>query len=197
MKRSFLKYLLISGVLIGLLGSAALASSGRRVEISEVAWAGTEASWADEWIELRNLTDEKIDLSGWKLTWEETEIPLGEESEDTLSLRETVLGPEEVFLLERSDDETISTREADLIFKGSLANSGEKLVLKDEKDTVVHEVDGIDGWPAGTGADGEPPYASMVLLDGEWRTSESTSEDEDAEGNEVYGTPGTVPEEED
>jgi hypothetical protein len=40
-----------------------------RVVISEVAWSGTDASPDHEWIELRNLEDEPVDLEGWTLRW--------------------------------------------------------------------------------------------------------------------------------
>lgn len=35
------------------------------VVINEIAWMGSEVDWRDEWIELRNMTDQDIDLSGW------------------------------------------------------------------------------------------------------------------------------------
>jgi len=44
-------------------------SCAPRVIISEVAWAGTSADSADEWIELRNLGDEEVNLEGWTLRW--------------------------------------------------------------------------------------------------------------------------------
>lgn len=194
MKRFIFKYLLVSLVSLSLLGVSAMASSGQRVEISEVAWSGTEASWADEWIELRNVTEEEVDLSGWELTWEETTVPLGEESGDTLTVRETVVGPGEALLLERTDDKTVSTVEADVIYKGSLANSGEKLVLKDGEGNQVDLIDATEGWPAGTDSGGEPPYAAMVLEGGSWKTYEAESDEEDAGGNVIYGTPGKVAE---
>lgn len=40
-----------------------------RVIINEVAWAGTPASPADEWIELRNLGSIPVDLTGWTICW--------------------------------------------------------------------------------------------------------------------------------
>gem|GEM_PF-2759915 len=40
-----------------------------RVIISEIAWAGTAANPDDEWIELRNIGGEPIDLTGWVLRW--------------------------------------------------------------------------------------------------------------------------------
>lgn len=36
--------------------------------ISEIAWAGSEKSTADEWIEIRNTGTEALDISGWSLT---------------------------------------------------------------------------------------------------------------------------------
>lgn len=38
------------------------------VVINELHWMGTDVSPSDEWIELRNMTDLAIDLSGWQLT---------------------------------------------------------------------------------------------------------------------------------
>ncbi|MEA3238988.1 MAG: hypothetical protein U9Q94_04305 [Candidatus Bipolaricaulota bacterium] len=49
-------------------GSVAQSLDGR-VIINEIAWAGTPASPADEWIELRNLGSIPVDLSGWSLCW--------------------------------------------------------------------------------------------------------------------------------
>lgn len=39
-----------------------------RVVINELMWMGSSSSTADEWIELRNVTAEPIDLTGWHLT---------------------------------------------------------------------------------------------------------------------------------
>jgi hypothetical protein len=44
-------------------------SCAPRVIISEVAWAGTGASPEEQWIELRNLGDDSVDLAGWALRW--------------------------------------------------------------------------------------------------------------------------------
>ncbi len=191
MRNSVFTYLLMTIVLVGLLGGAALASpSDRKVEISEIAWAGTEASWADEWIELKNLTDEKVDLSGWKVIWNGVEVDLGKESGNTLEVRKSVLGPGEVLLLERTDDSTVASVEAGLIYKGSLANSGEKIVLENAAGEKVQVIEAGEGWPAGTGSGGEPPYATMELIDGKWQSRKSSGESEDAGGNKIPGTPG-------
>ncbi|OGB74196.1 hypothetical protein A2V68_00235 [candidate division Kazan bacterium RBG_13_50_9] len=58
--------------LLALLASAASISKAEGetppVIINEMAWAGSSASSQDEWVELRNNTDEDIDLTGWQLT---------------------------------------------------------------------------------------------------------------------------------
>jgi hypothetical protein len=54
-------------------GGAAIGDAlGSRVIISEVAWAGTAANAQDEWIELRNLGSEPVDLAGWSVQWRRT-----------------------------------------------------------------------------------------------------------------------------
>lgn len=194
MRKFTLQLLVISILLVGLVGLHGLASSDSRVSISEVAWSGTQASWADEWVELKNNTDEKIDLSGWTLSWEETKISLGEAKNDTLAVNNTVIEPSDVFLLERTDEETVATVKADLIYKRSLSNSGEKLVLKDEAGKTVDVVDGSKGWMAGTTCDGDPGYGSMELVAGKWKTHKQKGEQNDGAGNSILGSPGSLPE---
>ncbi len=43
-----------------------------KVVINEVAWAGSAASTADEWIELRNLGTSAVDVTGWTVQWRRT-----------------------------------------------------------------------------------------------------------------------------
>lgn len=43
------------------------AAEPRDVIINEINWAGSSASTADEWLEIKNLTDGAVDLSGWKI----------------------------------------------------------------------------------------------------------------------------------
>jgi len=50
-------------------GGSTTQSLDGRVIINEIAWAGTPASPADEWIELRNLGSIPVDLTGWSLAW--------------------------------------------------------------------------------------------------------------------------------
>ena len=48
--------------------AARISASPGDVVINEVAWGGTHASAADEWIELYNNTTDTIPLNGWMIT---------------------------------------------------------------------------------------------------------------------------------
>ena len=53
-------------------------AEGSTVVINELMWMGSSASSADEWIELRNVTDQTVDLSNWTLTKKSSgvEVPM-------------------------------------------------------------------------------------------------------------------------
>ncbi|MEN6369155.1 MAG: Ig-like domain-containing protein [Thermotogota bacterium] len=50
-------------------GGGALAGCQQQMIISEIAWAGTAVDPRHEWIELRNVESEEIDLTGWTVRW--------------------------------------------------------------------------------------------------------------------------------
>jgi hypothetical protein len=125
------------GTLVGRDGSPPL------VVIHEVAWAGTQASSADEWIELASNTPCAVSLVGWRLEAEDG-VPV-------VWLTGTVPAAGH-FLLERSDDHTVNDIPADLLFTGTLENSGETLRLLDDKGRIMDIVDCSAGWFAGQSA---------------------------------------------
>jgi hypothetical protein len=45
-------------------GARSPAQGQSTIVINEIAWSGTAASYADEWIELHNPSPQPIDLSG-------------------------------------------------------------------------------------------------------------------------------------
>jgi hypothetical protein len=112
----------------------------RSVLINEVAWAGTLASSNDEWIELYNPGHEEIDLSGWILS---------DGGNINVHLKGTIPAFN-FFLLERTDDNTISDITANLIYSGGLKNGGERLIMIDP---TGNEVDSANreggGWSEG------------------------------------------------
>ena len=147
------------------------------VIINEVAWAGTLASTSDEWIELLNPGLEDVLLDGWTLT---------DDNDIDLDLRGVLAGGD-FYVVERSDDQTISDQAADRIYSGALSNQGERLRLIDPSGAEIDVVNAAGGgWPAGDA----PGRASMERTQGVWRTFTGFyGLGLDAEGRGVRGTP--------
>lgn len=152
------------------------------VMINEVAWAGTMASSHDEWIELHNPGPDPIDLGGWTLS---------DNGDISISLNGNIpaFG---FFLLERSDDNSISDIQADQIYSGNLNNSGESLWLRDAAGGLIDSANAGGGaWPAGESAS----RRSMERRGGEdrsgnWGTFPGYGGNgHDSENNPIAGTP--------
>ncbi len=164
---------------------AGMQEESLEVVIDEVAWSGTAASSSDEWLELYNPGDVAVDLAGWTLS---------DGSDVNVALHGT-LPPGGFFLLERTDDTTVSDIPADLIYSGSLGNGGETLTLRDAGAVVIDTANGDGGvWPAGSAA---PGYNSMERIDphapdgdGNWASNDGiTRNGHDANGDPINGTP--------
>ncbi|MGC9520599.1 MAG: lamin tail domain-containing protein [Anaerolineae bacterium] len=160
------------------------------VVINEVAWGGTQFSPADEWIELVNTTATTIDLSGWRLT--------AADGSPSITLAGEI-APNGFYLIERTDDDTVSDIPADLIcsFGYGLSNEGERLLLWDASGILVDSANGDGGpWP-NDGEGGPPSYRSLERLtplspdeDDAWVSNDGlTTNGLDAEGTPLNGTP--------
>jgi len=194
--KSVMKYLIENGLLLGDRNSAKtmLIASGllkNEVSINEIAWMGTQADSADEWIELYNNTKEGVNLSGWKL---EVKGDFG------INLSGTI--PSQSFYLLENNENAISDIEADLIYSGNLADSGETLELYDEFGNLVEEMDCGSGWFSGDESSRTSMERINSIEDGSerenWATNFSIKVEEgkedyingkDKEGNPIYGTP--------
>ena len=155
------------------------------VLINEVAWAGTDASSSDEWMELFNSGTVAVDLEGWRLT----------DSGDIDIALLGVIPAGGYFLLERTDDTTISDFAADLIYTGGLKNDGEQLLLVDPSGNVIDQADGANGgWPAGESdrrASMERVGFGNLGQGSKWTTNTGTLRNGlDANGEPINGTPG-------
>jgi len=153
------------------------------VIISEVAWAGTQASANDEWIELWNPGAADVDLAGWTLT----------DGGDLHTALSGTIGAGGFFLLERTDDTTVADTVADRIYTGALANGGESLYLIDSSGRMMDTANSGGGpWPAGSQATaaameraGAGPDA-----DSEWCSNDGIHRNgSDAAGHPINGTP--------
>lgn len=114
-----------------------------QILINELAWMGTDSSASDEWIELYNNSEDEVDLTGWKLK--------ATDGSPIIELEGTISAGQ-YFLLERTDDDSVPSITADLIYSGALGNGGEYLKLIDSKDSVIDEINATEGWPAGDNA---------------------------------------------
>ena len=169
-----------------------LAVSPGDVVINEIAWMGTAASPYDEWIELANNTNQVIDLAGWSLA--------ATDGTPTIVLSE-ILPAAGFFLLERTDDDSVSDIAADLVYgtnhySWTLGNGGEHVFLKDAAGQVIDEVNADSGWFAGIAS---PVYCSMERVNpaasgnesANWRTNNAAVSRNgiDAASNPISGTP--------
>lgn len=165
-------------------------TSPPRVVFSEIAWMGTQASSADEWMELFNVGTTTADMAGWKIQ---------DGDGNTVVSLSGIIDLGAYFLIERTDQQTVKDIEAQITspFGGSgLSNGGEKLILFDNNNNVIDSLDCSGGWFVG---EASPGYKSME------RKSASTDSNYpanwginngiirngmDAAGNLINGTPG-------
>ena len=152
-----------------------------KITINEIAWAGTSASAGDEWIELFNAENEPIDISEWKLSAEDG-------SPDIVFKKDSIIGANSYFLIERTDDNTVSDIIADLAigFGNGFNNNGEVLSLFNSAGILVDAV-GKTGekWLAGDATE----KISMERNGSIWKNFTGVPTNKDAEGNLINGTP--------
>lgn len=191
--KCMIRYFLV--LLFFLTPTLVFANSG--IVINEIAWMGTKANSADEWLELYNPTENPINVSGWKLY---------EGGGQTLiidfqgaGLKNATIPANGYFLIERSDDKTVSDILADLFGSfsgGGLSNSGEHLVLKNKEGAIIDEINMASGWSAGKASPEE--YLSMERIDPSKSGNETTNwasnntsvtNGTDSAGNTIQGTP--------
>jgi len=138
--------------------------SARDVVINEIAWMGTTNYPNDEWIELYNNSTSTIDLAGWTIKAADgtPSITISTSTGPT-----TTIEAEGFYLLERTDDNTVSNIEADQIYTGALGNGGEKLELLDSQGNLIDSVDTSSGWFSGVnqnlGTSDDPAWARMSM----------------------------------
>ncbi|MBU4348465.1 lamin tail domain-containing protein [Patescibacteria group bacterium] len=110
--------------------------------INEVAWMGSSGSVSDEWIELKNISGAELDVSNWQILDKSEQIKI-------VFPLNTKIATGGFLLLERTDDNSASNVEADIIYTGALSNSDEGLRLFDNQCNLVDEVLADSSWPAG------------------------------------------------
>lgn len=185
-QRGFLGRKCVFFLLIFLFVPVLSQADDKTVVINEIAWMGTENSANDEWIELYNSSDENINLESWKIE--------ARDSSPSINL-EGIIEAKSFFLLERSDDTSVSDKIADQIYTGAMSNSGEFLELFDASGAVLDLVDASTSWPAGENStkhtmerQGGNTWVNSQSSGGSPREANSSSEadDESEDEEEVY-----------
>ncbi len=111
----------------------------RPIIINEVAWAGTDATATDEWIELKNVSVFQIDLSHITLNIDDSSVALN-----------GVLNAGDVYLIEDRAEATSATH--DMVADVELSDTGAKVSLMSNDITMdsTPEIVTCSGWCAGS-----------------------------------------------
>jgi hypothetical protein len=124
-----------------------LISDDQPIIINEIAWMGSGTSANDEWLELKNISEQSVDIKNWQLLDKDEQIKIvfGQKGENT------ILTSNQIYLLERTDDDSVPDIPADLIYTGAINDSDESLKLFASDCHLVDEVNTDPKWPAGDG----------------------------------------------
>ena len=143
------------------------------VIFNEIAWMGTSISANDEWIELKNLTNDKVNMDGWQMIDKAgKQMAIFKKKDEIPSLG--------LFLLERTNDQTVPGVTADKIFVGGLNDTNEALFLFNQNCELEDSIEADSSWPAGSKAE---KRSMERLSDLSWQTYSGPSQ------NNIFGTP--------
>ncbi|MDD5639995.1 MAG: lamin tail domain-containing protein, partial [Candidatus Pacebacteria bacterium] len=155
------------------LGNAAVSP----IIINEVSWMGTSNSSSDEWIELKNITNEEVSLNKWQLLDKNNDIKISFGADEKIEANG-------FYLLERTDDNSVLNISAYKIYSGSLSDKNESLRLFDNNCSLIDEVIADSDWPAGNGKDKKTMERGTDLKS--WQTYSDNNSD-NISG--LFGTP--------
>jgi hypothetical protein len=170
------------------------------IVINELMWMGSTQSTADEWVELRNMTDSPIILKNWLVE------KAGTGSLPNLTIPAGYTIPANGYFLiasySASDISSALAVEVDWVTSGvELVNDGEKLILKDAFGNTIDQTPVTDGdWAVGVNGTFKQSMERNStpgdgINDGDWHTCINDACNDttywDIEGDN-YGTPGAV-----
>ncbi len=173
------------------IGASSIAVEGSII-ISEIAWMGTTFSANDEWFEICNMDSVDIDMTDWRLVWDDKEYIFDN----------GVLSAEMCDIFERTDQTTIDDYNFSYIYTGAMGNIGEHLILYSSLGNIMDEVDASAGWQAGDNETKDTMIRIDPIISGNtsdnWCTFSScpeasmrgTQSGVDAEGNDILGSVG-------
>lgn len=162
------------------------------IVINEIAWAGSNLSSSDEWIELRNMTGVEKDIAGWKIENAAT-------SSGTLTIpANSKISANSYYLISNynigSPDTILNITPDWFTASVSLSNSAVQYVLKDEADNIIDIAgDGISDPFAGSNSPKKSMERNIIPGDGRFGSSwhDSTGRTNLLPGSEL-ATPGAA-----
>lgn len=168
------------------------------VVINEIMWMGSDGDTTDEWIELRNMTDKEIDVSGWVIE------NAGPGSTAYTLPATTTLPASNFIVISRQSAVASQLRNVPTITDAALDldDSGEQLTLKTSAAGIVIDQTATGVWAAGENTTTKRSMErDNVPSDGtnshNWHTCDSASCEDarelywDSVGTN-YGTPGAA-----
>ena len=118
------------------------------VVINELMWMGSTAHVLDEWVELRNTTSSRINITGWKL------YGAGPGPNEIVLVG--TIEADSYFLLSHYASDNVKSAINDFIIADQVNSSvhltnrlGEQLTLKDTSDNIIDQIP-TGSWAAGT-----------------------------------------------
>lgn len=104
------------------------------VIINEVMWTGTELSTQDQWIELKNTTDQPINIGKWRI-----ENARGENQQSLMIPANNVIEPHGYFLITSYPEQSVNTA---LAIKIDISNASLDLLAVGDSNLVLTDADG-------------------------------------------------------
>lgn len=154
------------------------------VIINEIAWMGTDEGGANcEWVELRNTTDEIVDLSSWTLTIENTgnATPKVIALNESASVKYSGITANGYYLIARDSGickDLVPATSADWLgsFGNGISNSGAKIILKNgnNEESIVDSKVGWEVSKGGVGGKNTTPKETPQKDGASWITASPT-----------------------
>jgi Lamin Tail Domain len=154
------------------------------VILSEIAWAGSAQSTADEWIELANIGTESVPLGGWQLTG------VGTSDSVLIIPAETMLGAGSTYLISNyafGDPKSTLGVPSNLVTTAvSIPNTTLDITLIDSVGTAIDSL--IDPGTPDSGSSVTFTSMERVLNDLSWASAETSMN----LLNNQFGSPGVI-----
>ncbi|MBI3305778.1 lamin tail domain-containing protein [Candidatus Nomurabacteria bacterium] len=110
--------------------------------LNEIAWMGNLESTNNEWIELKNISSEILDIGGFNLVNQNEKIRI-------IFKNSAKIPAGGFYLLERGGADFLPGVKADDFYTGALKNTGDSLRLFNNNCRLIDQVLATSGWPAG------------------------------------------------